>query len=165
MKIDNKTEQLQIRVSREQKQAIAREAKRTGMSMSDWVLRKVLPAVRHRFCVLAEALSRAEQPGYVLAEMNEFLTGLNNQQLKTAIQSDPGFRLDAYYENYLAAMVEQACVIRKVEQPDWLRKIKPLPTPHFVTDLQSVRLHLLLNAPPVFRNRNIFIDSSIGARV
>lgn len=67
--------------------------------------------------------------------------------------------------NYLAATVEYACAARGIHAPAWTQDIAPLTTPFFGSKLISLRLHLLANSPPPFRRRNIFIDTSIGARV
>ena len=160
-----KTEQLQIRVSKAQKQEIVRQAQRARMSMSDWVLARLLPDARQRFVALNAQLVKADQPGFVLAEINDFLTGLNRFELAMAVASDPGVKLDQYLQNYLAAMIEQSCLLNGTEVPLWLAAIKPLLTPRFATELVSVRLHLLRQSPPTFRNRNIFIDTSVGGRV
>jgi hypothetical protein len=72
---------------------------------------------------------------------------------------------DAYVTNYVAAMVELAVHLRGVYPPSWTAEIAPLPEPVFFLPWQSLRAHLLLESPVPFRRRNIFIDSSIGARV
>jgi len=43
--------------------------------------------------------------------------------------------------------------------------VAPLDTPHFVTPLAGVRMHLLRSAPVPFKRRNILIDSTIDDRV
>ena len=48
MSRDRKTSQLQIRISDSEKAALKRQAKRAGMSMTDWVLSKLFPAFRRR---------------------------------------------------------------------------------------------------------------------
>jgi len=53
----NKTSQLQIRVSPEQKAQIAKSAKVAGMSMSDWVLAQALKNPSPNFQNLVAALS------------------------------------------------------------------------------------------------------------
>jgi hypothetical protein len=62
-------------------------------------------------------------------------------------------------------MVELAAKLKNVAPPLWTRQIAPLDKPYFGSDLSSLRLYLLTNAPPVFRRRNIFIDASLGDRV
>jgi hypothetical protein len=52
-----------------------------------------------------------------------------------------------------------------VPPPDWTLAVQPLSEPAFGSPLQSLRLHLLVAAPPAFKRRNIFVDSSVGDRV
>lgn len=160
-----KATQLQIRVSQSQKKAIAQQAKRTGMSMSDWVLRKVFEEDTGRFKALLIELSSGENSSFVLAELNAYLVQLDAGALAAEIEYAPDTRLNAYLQNYIAAMVEQACTRKNIAKPAWLTEVAPLPKPHFISDLKKLRLHLLLNSPPAFRNRNIFIDASLGDRV
>lgn len=160
-----KNAQLQIRVSEAQKSALKRQAKRAGMSMSDWVLSRVLPPVSETFQGLLKALAIAEKPGYVLAELNEFLTQLNAGELKLAVSEPPQVQLESYWQNYVAATVEQAAASKRTEAPSWTKDVPPLEKPVFGSSLKSLRLHLLTRSPVAFRSRNIFIDSSIGDRV
>lgn len=160
-----KSAQLQIRISESQKATLKRQAKRAGMSMSDWVLSRVFPPQRETFQGLLKALSIAEKPGYVLAELNEFLTQLTTDEFKLAVSESSRVRLDLYWRNYVAAMIEQAATSKSTEAPSWTENIQPLEEPVFGSSLKSLRLHLLINSPVAFRRRNIFIDSSIGDRV
>lgn len=160
-----KNAQLQIRVSETQKSVLRRQAKRAGMSMSDWVLSRVFPAVSGTFQGLLKTLSTAEKPGYVLAELNEFLTQLTASEFKLAVSEPPEVQLDSYWRNYVAATIEQAAASKRVEAPLWTEKVQPLKEPVFGSSLKSLRLHLLTHSPVAFRSRNIFIDSTIGDRV
>ncbi len=67
--------------------------------------------------------------------------------------------------NYLAAMIEQTAASLAVAAPEWTRLVPPLKHPVFASELGSLRLHLLMNALPPFRRRNLFVDTSIGGRV
>jgi len=165
MKKNLKSAQLQIRVSESQKAALRRQAKRAGMSMSDWVLSRALPPVSEAFQGLLEALVTAEKPGYVLAELNELLTRLSASEFKLAVSELPQVQLDPYWRNYVAAMVEQAAASKRTHAPAWTEDVQPLDEPVFGSSLKSLRLHLLTHSPVAFRSRNIFIDSSIGDRV
>jgi len=160
-----KSTQLQIRVSESQKAALRRQAKRAGMSMSDWVLSRVLPPLSETVQGLLKALSSAEKPGYVLAELNELLTRLTTSEFKLAVSEPPRVQLDPYWSNYVAATIEQAAASKRTEAPAWTEKVQPLEEPVFGSSLKSLRLHLLTQSPVAFRSRNIFIDSSIGDRV
>ena len=165
MKTDRKTSQLQIRVSKAQKTAIKRQAKRAGMGMSDWVLSMVVPPSSEAYQGLLTELSTSDRPGYVLADLNELLTQLTANEYRRAVSERPRVQLDPYLDNYVAAMLEPAAVVKHTEAPAWTEDVQPLDEPVFGSSLRSLRLHLLRHSPPAFRRRNIFIDSSIGDRV
>lgn len=164
MAISTKSEQLQLRVSRSEKAAIARAAAEAGMDMSAYVLSRVLPAAATTFRELA-VLCAGPEPGYALAELNSFLTGLTAGELREAVAAPPPAGLAPYVLNYLTAMVEEACAKRVIPVPFWTSLVPPLADPVFGSSLESLRLHLLTYSPPPFRLRNIFIDSSLGKRV
>jgi Protein of unknown function (DUF1778) len=161
---DAKTAQLQIRVSKREKSAIQGAAKRAGLDMSTYVLSRVLSAPAARFQELIEAASGLE-PSFALAELNSLLSKLGSGELRDAVATWPSIRLTPYIANYAAAMVEYACGRRSMPPPAWTRSIAPLADPVFATSLQSLRLHLLIRSPAPFKRRNIFIDSTLGARL
>lgn len=164
-----KTHQLQIRVSAAQKTAIQRAAGRAGMDMSTWVLSRLLPPVGPRFRELTRAIARhptdAAERRFAFAELNDFLAALAPGEFTNAVREPPPEGADPYTANYIAAMVETAAHRDRLPPPAWTERVAPLDEPVFGTPLTSLRLHLLTAAPPAFRRRNIFVDSSIGARV
>lgn len=160
-----RSSQLQIRITPEQKEALKRLSRRAGQDMSTYVLSRALPDARMRFTQILEALPDDDQPGFVLAELNDLLSGLAAGELCSAVEHADLAKLTPYLRNYVAAMVELAAHRRDVPPPAWVRDVEPLETPHFATPLAGLRLHLLRTAPVPFKRRNIFIDSSIGDRV
>lgn len=165
MKKQRKTDQLQVRLTPAQKRAIKAQAERHHMSLSDWVLNRALPSARSEFEELVSDLSSAEKPSFAFAELLDLLARLTPSEFRTAVADLPSVALSPYWQNYLAATVEQAAVQKKLAPPEWTAKIQPLEEPVFGSTLRSLREHLLFNAPPAFRRRNIFIDASVGARV
>lgn len=160
-----KNGQLQIRLSGAEKKAIRQAATRAGMDVSSWVRAKLLPPAREAFQRLAEHLAkRPDERPYVLAELNDLLAGLGPAALVDAV-SEPPPPLEPYMANYVAAMVETQAHRAGVAPPPWTAGIPALAEPVFGTALPGLRLHLLVNAPPAFRRRNIFIDSTVGDRV
>jgi hypothetical protein len=160
-----KTAQLQIRVSAAEKAAIRAAARRAGQDMSTFVLARVLGAAGERFDAHVAACIDPQRGGFGYAELNEYLSGLAAAELGAAVERAPRVRLDAYAANYVAALVESACVRRHVDVPAWVGEIEPLGEPVFGSTLASLRLHLLVNAPAAFRRRNLFVDAGIGDRV
>jgi uncharacterized protein (DUF1778 family) len=165
--VSTKSEQLQIRLTSQQKSALKGLARRAGQDVSSYVLQRVLPPARMRFEEIARGLKNSDDVRYALAELNDLLADLTGSELADAVAGVPPelHALGPYLQNYVAAMVEQACYLRKVVPPAWVRQIAPLDEPHFAAPLRSLRLYLLRVAPVPFKRRNIFIDASIGARV
>ena len=161
-----KDQQLQIRVTAAEKATIQHAAARAHLDMSQWVLAKLLPRGAERFHELTQTLGREpESDRYTLAEINDLLTSLGNSAFSSAVAARPAPLSDEYLANYVAAMVETAAHLRRIPPPEWTASVAPLARPAFGTALMSLRLHLLLSAPPAFRRRNIFVDASIGDRV
>jgi uncharacterized protein (DUF1778 family) len=165
MRNERKTSQLQIRISPAQKAAIRRNAKRAGMGMSDWVLSQLLPEGRETFQEIVSELAASEETNYPLAELNDLLTSLTPDEYRHAVCDRPEARLTPQCENYVAAMVEQAATKKGTKPPAWTLDVPPLNEPFFGSSVPALRLHLMVNSPPPFHRRNIFVDSSIGDRV
>jgi uncharacterized protein (DUF1778 family) len=165
MQTTHKTEQLQVRVSRSQKLAIQRQAAKAQMGMSEWILGKLFPSSQQTFQNLVEELAAAGQRSYAFAELLDFLAPLGADAFEIAVAEPPKVHLDSYWQNYLAATVEQAAAAKQAKLPGWTRDIAALDKPVFGSSLASLRLHLLMNSPPAFVERNIFIDASVGDRV
>jgi hypothetical protein len=162
----SKAEQVQIRVTAEQKTALKRLARAAGQDLSSFVLSRALPQHRLRFQELTEALSEGDDRRFALAELNDLLANLTRAELVDAASDVPAVvALPPYWRNYLAAMVEQAAHRKGVDAPAWLSEIEPLAEPHFAAPLAKLRLHLLRVSPVPFRRRNIFVDAGIGDRV
>ena len=158
----NKTEQLQIRVSPQEKAQIKRIAKAANLSMSDWVITKLLPDHQQRFHQLVIALNNSEPVSFTLAALNNFLAQLTSDEFRSAVCEKPRLPDDEYLKNYIAAMIEYTANNNTVNAPDWVQDIQPLNKPSFGSNLKSLRLYLLTHSPPPFRSRNIFIDSTVG---
>ncbi|MBI2335318.1 MAG: hypothetical protein HYU97_00930 [Deltaproteobacteria bacterium] len=163
--METKTAQLQIRISPQQKRALKILARKTNLDMSEWILTKILPPQKEVFHSLVRRLAHGQEPRFVLAELNEFLTKLSAQEFTGVVEDPPRMIADPYWLNYLAAMLEYAAQKKGIEPPHWLSEIPPLLKPVFGSDLESLRLHLLTQALPSFRRRNIFIDASLGDQI
>ena len=162
---ERKSEQLQIRVSSSQKRAIRRQAERAGMSMSDWILNAALPPAQALFQNLLAELTSADAPGYVFADLLELIDSLSAEEFEAAVAEPPAVKLSPYWANYLAATLEHAAGLKHAAVPAWTKDVAPLSEPVFGSSLKSLKLHLLVDAPPPFIARNIFIDASVGDRV
>ena len=159
-----KTEQMQIRVSPEEKARIREAAARAGVDMSEWVLSRLFTAEGEEFRSLIVELGTSTRISLPLAVLNDLLDELTAERFEVAVAVEP-IGLTPYLANYVAAMVEHAAYLKGVSPPEWVATIGPLDEPVFGTDLKSLRLHLLTQSPPAFRRRNIFIDATVGDRV
>lgn len=165
MREERKTEQLQIRVSRSQKLAIKKQAQKAQMNMSDWILTKAFPTAQMSFQDLLAEIAASEMPSFAFAELLELIGPMGADEFESAVSEFPEVELDPYWKNYLAATVEHAAAMKHAKVPSWTRDVIPLEEPAFGSSLESLKLHLLVNSPPAFIKRNIFIDSSVGDRV
>ena len=161
-----KTGQLQIRVSVGDKARIRRRARRAGLNVSEWVLRRLLPQVEEEFQKLCgELAARPEARSYGLAHLHDFLARLDARDFSLAVRESPAAPLQEFEANYVAAMIEHAAHLKEVRPPDWAGDVPPLGEPWFGAPEQGLRLYLLTNSPPPFRRRNLFVDGSVGDRV
>lgn len=160
-----KTSQLQIRVTPQEKATLKRHARAAGRDVSSYVLSRALPNGASRFAELLRSLATATDHRYALAALHDFLHDAVPIIFAAAVAEGDVAALTPYLRNYVAAMVDQAAAQKAVAPPAWVADVVPLDTPHFVTSLKSLRLHMLRSAPVPFKRRNIFIDSSVGARV
>ena len=162
----SKTHQLQVRVSAEDKALIRARAEDAGMDVSKWVLQQVLPPVERNFQTLCgELVSRPDALSFTFAELQDWFRRLTGSEFIRAVRHAPEARLPPFEANYLAATVEHAAAIKRVDPPRWTTTVRPLDAPWFASSLKSLRLHLLTRSPPPFRRRNLFIDSSVEQRV
>lgn len=162
-----KTQQLQIRVTPEQKAELRNLARAAGQDVSTYVLSRALPAAKLRFGEIVRSLRDDEDQRFNLAELNDLLSRLTGTQLTDVVDVAPRevWQLSPLIRNYVAAMVELVAHQRGASAPEWVGEVAPLEDPHFVTSLSSLRLHLLKEAPVSFKRRNIYVDSTVGDRV
>ena len=163
---ENKTCQLQIRVSASEKRLLESYARQSGKSVSKLVLDTLLQIKGVSFLNLIRPLASAsaEEESYLFAELNDFLNSFKKGDSLT-ILPEPELELSARTANIIAAMIEHTAAKKNVAAPAWVKKIKPLSFPVFGTNLRNLREYLLVNTPVEFRQRNLFIDASIGSRV
>jgi len=160
-----KSEQLQIRVTREQKLALKQLARRAGVDVSSYVLSRALPEARSRIAEVLPALRQQRDYRYALAELNDLLSGLTSAQFEDAVADLEIEGLSAFLQNYVAAMVEHAANRKGTAPPKWVHSVVPLEEPYFAVSFARLRPHLLRSAPVAFKRRNIFVDSTVGDRV
>ena len=160
-----KTTQLQIRLTRAEKAAMQQAARLAGMDLSAYVLSRVQSPSASEF---ARCLAGSRELGgarVALAALHSLLVRLSAGELSEAVHAAPPGGLSPELENYVSAMVEQACANALIPAPAWTRAVAPLARPLFASSLSSLRLYLLTHSPPAFRRRNLFVDATLGAQV
>ena len=160
-----KTAQLQIRLTAAEKRTIQQNARHAELSVSEWVLSRILPSIQRQAQRLLDRLSASEDESYVLAELHDLLSRVQKSELERVFCDPLRLPSSPCLQNQIAAMLELAAHRCGAHVPTWVSDIPPLSTPYFATSLIGLRLHLLANAPPPFRRRNLFVDSSLGDRV
>lgn len=70
-----------------------------------------------------------------------------------------------WLEALMAAVVSYLCHEADVPQPAWVEHVKS-PSPHFVLPARTfaMRVRLLLESPPPFRNRGVFVPENYLSR-
>lgn len=159
-----KTEQLQIRVSSEEKARIRNAASQAGLDMSEWIMWRLFSKGADEFERLTSALRNTSEPSFVLAALHDLLIDVNPGDFLSVVSQKPE-GLSPFHANYIAGMLEHIAHAKGLTPPHWVTEIPPLEQPAFGSDLLSLRLYLLTESPPAFRRRNIFIDSTVGDRV
>jgi hypothetical protein len=164
-----KTQHVQIRVSPQQKAALKRAAQQAGMDMSEWILARTLPTAAQQFTHCVAELARAQgdptKRRLALVALHDYFAQRGTRDLQVALLAMPTLPGDPLSANYLAAMIEFTCHRHGIRPPTWLRQVQPLQDPYFATELVSLRAYLLRVSPPPFKQRNLFIDTTIGGRI
>lgn len=153
----NKTSQLQIRVSPEQKVALKRLASEAGVSVSAYVLSVVLPSTQEEFQAQVRALASSIDRSKALSDLTLFLSGLSPAEFPTAVADLDLSKLSLTLQNYVAAAVEQEAQRKQLDPPGWVASVPAPDQPNFAWDLPSLRPHLMRVTPLTFKRRNVFV--------
>ena len=159
-----KSEYLQIRISKQEKEIIKSSAQMAGIDMSAWILQKVLPEKSKVFINILKKF-KSEESSFVFAELHDFLARLQVHDFELTLDINPNIQLTDFQINYVIAMIAHRAKQLNLSPPDWIKTYPVLSEPYFGTTLKNLRLHLLINSPIAFKQRNIYIDSTIGDRV
>ena len=161
----SRSQQLQIRVTPEEKAALRALAERAGTDLSTFVLTRALPRLELEFNRLLGQVGDPHLRGYALSAINDLLTDVSASDFPI-VCADPWaiHSLDQRMQNYVAAMVEEASGHLGVAPPEWTAEVVPLSEPWFNSEFRSLRPWLLMASPVPFRRRNIFVESVLGTR-
>jgi hypothetical protein len=160
-----KTDYIQIRISKKEKEHFIKLARWKKLSLSGWILDRIraeIPPIEIN--ELYSKLKHASDSSYIFALLNDYFIKINEYQWANLVTQKPE-NLDSENLCYLASMIERTAELRGFKIPDWVKNVDSLWIPYFGSNVKKLRLHLLVNSPVSFKKRNIFIDSSIGERV
>jgi hypothetical protein len=126
--------------------------------------------IAERIASLAEVARIALQEGSLSFALRDFLDGfyadVNLQKLSeepqhiSAALDDNGFA-----DAYLAAVCDHLCRLYALPKPNWIfAPGRILQRPHFAAKTYGLRMVLLQESPPAFRERNIFVSANALSR-
>lgn len=114
----------------------------------------------------------ADEPGNFFIYFGNFLDefySATNQERSEMVRDEPRWpeEIPAYKMAFLAGAVEKLCLDHDIEVPDWVGKDKyVLRDPYFALNAKGdLRMVLLVESPPEFKARNIFVSENCLERV
>jgi uncharacterized protein (DUF1778 family) len=158
-----KTSQLQIRVTPEQKGSLKRLAASAEMSVSQYVLSRLLPSTSLELGARARALGSSADRHRALSDLLEFVGALKPDELSEAVAEVKLGDLSPVVRNYVAAVVEQEAWRKQIRPPQWVADVAPPDRAHFAWELRSLRPYLMRVTPPAFKRRNVFVAVDVPA--
>jgi hypothetical protein len=163
--MSGKTSQLQIRVTPEEKGSLKRLAAAAEMSVSEYVLTRLLPSTTFELGERVRALGSSPQRHRAHADLVKFVGALTPIELPQAVADVELGDLSPVLRNHVAAVVEQQAWLKRVQPPEWVVGVAPLDRAHFAWELRSLRPHLMRMTPPAFKRRNVFVAADSPAPV
>jgi hypothetical protein len=154
--MEAKTSQLQIRVSPGEKATLKRLAASAGLSVSAYVLSRVLPEAREGVTRRVRALEGLHEVDKPLSDLLLYLSQLSAEEFEAAVAHVELDGLTPLQQNYAAAAVEREASKRDQPPPTWTEDVPPLAHPHFAWGLRALRPHLLRITHPAFKRRGVY---------
>ncbi len=126
--------------------------------------------IAKRIASLSEVARVArEKRGFSLA-LRDFLDGFHADPKLEKMSAEPEplagvMKDDGFADAYLAAVCDHLCRQHRLPRPAWIKaKHRILARPHFSAKTHGLRMILLQESPPAFRERNIFVSANALSR-
>ncbi|MFM8364817.1 MAG: hypothetical protein ACKOAS_06645 [Verrucomicrobiota bacterium] len=126
--------------------------------------------VAHRISTLAEVARIAVQEDELSLPLRDFLDGFQSEPGAWKLTEEPErvspfLKDDGFADAYLAAVCDHLSRRHRLPRPDWIfAKDRTLQFPHFAAKTHALRMILLQESPPAFRERNIFVSANALSR-
>lgn len=167
-----KTSQLQVRVSPEQKRQLKKLARAAGLSVSEYVLAAALPTESEALRQHVDALPDMTHRQGALLELRADLSRIPSGEFEATGAGVDVRALPPLQQAFAAAAFEHEAQLRRCAPPRWTRTVQVLQAPTFRPRLASLHPYLLCASPAALKRRNVFTlwdDQSpppgLGARV
>ena len=110
---------------------------------------------------LADAADSIVRDGFQSWKLHlfDFVDAFRRAPAARAVERSPSLRTPPRLMALMAAVVERLCGERGLPVPLWCGGVRPLPEPWFVSGVENLKAAALLESPPEFRRRGVFVMS------
>ena len=114
--------------------------------------------------IALRAVTGTQPFDFAVREFLDFWQTTDEAAKRNAIHAEP-CHLEPIKDAYLAALAEHLAQLNRLPAPDWSEHPgRFLTTPFFAGGLQSLKATLIIESPPAFRRRLIFISANALSR-
>ena len=126
--------------------------------------------IAERVANLAEVARLAAEEGSISFPLRDFLDGFYASPSPARLAEEPRLLCselhdDGFADAYLAAACDHLCRRYRFQRPAWVKSAgRILSKPYFAAKTLPLRMVLLQESPPAFRERNIFVSANALSR-
>ncbi len=126
--------------------------------------------IAKRIGSLVEVAEIAAREGSIGYPLRDFLDGFYAAPDRSKLEDEPplltqALNDDGFADAYLAAVCDHLCRGQGFRRPTWVKsKDRILTKPHFAAKSHPLRMILLQESPPAFRERHLFVSANALSR-